>query len=210
MSRASLLAKLAALNIASDDLGNEILAMPADGGPSTDNFNRTNQFLENDSENWTRVGGTAGDARIESNVLKSFTSDAVGAAYLCKDTGVAAQYVGGVFQSNTCPSFLCVRITDPGNWLGMRWYNGNIEAWKRIGGGDLSKILSFATPRGSSVFQANYDPIAATIRILKDSTQIVAPTSVGVVTGLPASTRAGLVVRGAALPFIDNFIAGPL
>lgn len=209
MSKASCQAALADLQAASDKLGTEIAALPSDGGPFTDLFDRANQNLEN--PNWTRSGGAAGDAKIESNVVKSFTTDLLGAAYLAPDTGVASQYVSGIFQSNTSLSFLCVRLTDPGNWIGFRWYNGVIEIYKRIGGANQVAIgTAFTTARGTSVFRLEYDAIAATVRVLKDGTPLFAPRAIGTITGLPASTRAGLVVRGAALPFIDNFSCGPL
>lgn len=191
---------------ASDLIAGFLNSLPNEG--YTDEFNRANEALEANA-NWTRVGGVAGGGQIVSNVLKSNTTDNAGTAYRCPDMGSASQYVSGVFQSNATSGFLCCRLTDPANYIGMRYNSSTLDIYKKITG-NFALIRSVSVARGASVFKMEYNSIAGTIRVTKDAAEIIPETSVGALTGLPPSTFAGVVLRNATLPFVDSFAAGAL
>lgn len=192
-----------------DTLEQIVDAMAPDVVGGTDNFERPNESLEA-NPNYTRIGGIAGGGLIVSNVLKSNTTDLTGTGYLLPNVFSASQYISGVFQSNSSLSFLCVRMTDPNNWIGFRYYNTVMEVYKKIAGANIVNIATVTTTRDTSVFRLEYDAVAGTVRVLKGGTQILAPRAVGPLGTLPASTTPGITLRAAALPFVDNLAWGAL
>lgn len=192
-----------------DTLALVVADLPSEVVSGTDNFERPNESLEA-NPNYTRIGGIAGGGLVESNVLKSNTTDLTGTGYQLPGVGSASQYVSGVFQSNGSLSFLCVRMTDPNNWIGFRYYNTVMEVYKKIGGGAMQNIATVTTTRDGSVFRLEYDAVAGTVRVLKGASVIRTPISVGALGALPASNTPGIVLRAAALPFVDNLAWGAL
>jgi hypothetical protein len=173
----------------------------------TDYFDRADQNLEGDG-NWTRIGGSAGWGLISSGAVRSNTTNTNGAAYVCRDLQSASQYVEAQFLSDNSPGFVAVRLSDFSNFIGLRYANAAIEVYKKVAG-TFAFVASAASLRGNSLFRLEYNAATGMVRVLKDGTQIIAPIAAAV-GSMPASTRAGLIVRSAVAPLLDKFTAGAM
>lgn len=175
----------------------------------TDNFNRADENLEA-SPNWTHDGLIAGGAAIRSNALASLTLNAAGTAYKCPDQGSADQYVQFVARAtaNSGP-FVCNRLADNANFVGIRNLGGTLEVYRRVGG-TLSSLHSSAQGIVSGTV-LRLECVGTTFRVLKDGVQVVAFTAINNAT--LTSTRQGVVARTTITgqnPWIDDFEAGPI
>lgn len=182
-------------------------AAPADA--FTDDFNRANENLEA-SANWTRSGGSAGDATVASNAVRAITTNATGTAFLCPDTEAADHYVQAAWLTSAAAGpFLCGRFTDASNFVGARWQSGNarFEIYKRVTGTFTLLGTYTAALVSGDIIRLECD--GDTARLLVNGVERIAPVSLaGSHAGV---TRAGVVVRSVPInPWIDNFEAGAL
>lgn len=196
----------------SDALRAKITELPDELFSFSDDFNRANENLEANA-NWTRVGGSAGNGQVSSNTARSNTTNATGAAFLGPDIGAASQFIRTKLLGDEMGSFACVRLTNPNNFIGMRYFAPNIDVYKRIAG-TMTLVASAATARGDAQFELRYDAVAGTIRVMKDGVELIAPTAVGSLgtapNDLPASNYAGMVMRLFAGSAFDDVTLGAL
>jgi hypothetical protein len=174
----------------------------------TDNFNRADENLEA-SANWTHDGLIAGAVAVRSNALANLTSDATGSAYKCPDQGSADHYVQFTARAtaNSGP-FVCCRLADRSNFVGIRNNGGTLEIFRRVSG-TLSSLHSSAQSIVSGTV-LRLECTGTNWRALKDGAQ-VATGAIGS-AGL-TNQRQGVVGRTTITgqnPWIDNFEAGAL
>lgn len=174
------------------------------GGVFTDDFNRANENLEA-SDDWTRVGGSAGAASINSNILDINSS---GAVYTCPDTGSTNHYAQAQFP-NTGSSLsrpLAVRIVDEDNYVCAGQGGGAWEITKVLAG-SATQLANAGTQSAGAV--ARLEVSGGNARLLIDSVEIIGWTSLG--GDLSSSTLAGIACRhGNSAGDTDNFEAGAL
>lgn len=169
----------------------------------TDNFNRSNENLEA-SADWTRSGGSAGDAEVNSNKVKCDTTNSTGSAYQCPDQGSADHYSEGVANAAGFGFPVCVRLTDANNFIGCRRNTiSQVSMLKRVGG----SFTTLAT-KGISSSTGNI-----TLRIEAEGNDLrwyvggVLETTV-VDSFNNSETRQGLVARVSIRDdFLDDFEA---
>jgi hypothetical protein len=104
----------------------------------TDTFTDTaDTFLENHTPSggtaWTRVDGVAGGGKIATTILKSQTGGTA-TSYRCDDQGSANHYVQ-YKTNNAGSSYVCNRLTNISNFIGVRRGGGGvIECFKCVAG----------------------------------------------------------------------------
>lgn len=176
-----------------------------------DDFNRVDQNLEV-SSNWTRVGGSAGDATIVSNRCAVPTTNS--ASYFhCPDTNSTNHYVEADWMTvvhGTGP-FLACRLAgiNNNNFVGARWDNtgGRIQLFKRVSS-TFTNIANFTTSLVAGD-RIRLECSGDNARVLLNGVEVIAPTSLA--GSLPNNTLCGLVPRLIIVnPWIDNFEAGAL
>jgi hypothetical protein len=176
------------------------------GGSFTDNFNRANENLEA-SADWTHDGLVAGALAVVSNQINNTTTNATGSAYQCPNQGSADHYVQFTVRSaaNSGP-FVCNRLADRSNFVGIRNFNSNVEIYRRVAG---SLTLLQSTNEGIVVGDTlRLECEGTNWRAFKNGAQI-GSGAIGS-AGLTGQ-RQGLVGRTTTqAPWIDNFEAGAL
>jgi lysophospholipase L1-like esterase len=192
-------------------MGNLIVsrrATPQTAAIFSDDFQRADQNLEA-SANWTLLsGGIAGGITISSN--EPFVNDTStgGSPYTCPDIGSADMYVQASMPDNAtgAASFLCLRLQDQNNWLGVRYVQSNatLEIYKRVAG-TLTRVASCTYKIvDGDVFKYEQYGNNAVLRINGD----VRIGPVGIGSLFTSVTKAGLVGRFAAGFAWYNFEAG--
>lgn len=182
--------------------------IPQTASVFSDNFQRADQNLEA-SASWTLLsGGIAGGVAISS--LESFINDTStgGSAYTCPDIGGADMYVQGSVPDNATgsASFLCLRLQDQNNWLGVRYAQGNatLEMYKRVAG-TLTRVASctYKIVDGDVFKYEQYGNYA----VLKINGSVrIGPVNIGSL--FPSVTKAGLIGRSLSGSAWYNFEAG--
>lgn len=169
-------------------------------GAFTDDFNRPDGPLEA-SPDWTRVGGSAGDIDVTGNVVYCRRSGD-GTAYQSPDLGVGDKYVQGVIQSSGQFFPLTLRLTDHGNWVGVRHYSGAYQLYRRAGSFQL--LDSYFANLGSLV---RIEMVGNDFEVFVDGVSRMTVTY----GGNAAETRQGMVARNSIdLPMLDDYEAGLL
>lgn len=182
----------------------------------TDNFNRANAFLENslvasNGQLWEFDGQIAEAAGIGSNMLAATTTNSTGTAFFCPDQGSADHYVQGrVKTSANSGPFMCCRLADRSNFVGIRNNGGTLEVYRRVGG-TLSSL--HASAQGIAVDDIlRLECEGTNWRAYKNGVQFPGAAGSGAIgsAGL-TSQRQGIVVRTTTQnPWIDDFEAGAL
>lgn len=128
-------------------------------GPSVvtvyqDNFNRADALLESSlvasgGWSWTWDGVLAG-LNILTNQLRCNTTNTTGSVYKTPSVGTQDHYVQFKAVSTTISTgpFVCCRLADTGNYVGIRCGNGGtagmIEIYRRVSAGSLSNLYASA------------------------------------------------------------------
>ncbi len=170
----------------------------------TDNFARADQDLET-SADWTRIGGSAGDADIQSEKVHSTTIASTAAAYTCPDQGSGDRYVqGDLVDLNEDHFPIALRVQDGSNFVGLRNKGGRLELFKRVGG----TFGSLADPICSCVVgdTIRLEMVGNDFEIFKNGVS----QGTGSTTDLAGETGIGLIPRRDAVGMVDNFEAGLL
>ena len=174
----------------------------------TDDFNRPDENLSA-SPDWTLVNGSASDARIDGNGLRSGTASSTGSLHLAPATPSTAHYAEVRFLEST-GALVVVRAVDANNCIGVRFRLGNLELYRRVNG---SLLLVKREPVTAGV-HARLEAEGTQVRIYQGAPG--AWTGIGAysVTNsvLQTSTRCGYIARFAVEsgPVYDNFACGPL
>lgn len=170
----------------------------------TDDFNRANENLEA-SANWTRVDGTAGDMKVISNQVEFDTIDTAGAAYQCPDQGSADHYTRITrVDTATSGAFMCaVRLTDNANYIGVRYWSGSVELYKKVSG--TFTVLADITYTASANDVYTLRAMGNRIEVWVNNSKLASVTE----SFNNTETRQGFVARNATLT-CDNFEAGVL
>ena len=83
---------------------------------------------------WTRVDGSANDARVNTNGGVAGAGSSAGTLYRCDDQGSADHYVEYVLFTNfNRASFFANRASAGNSWIGLQ-PRANPEMWKNVGG----------------------------------------------------------------------------
>lgn len=166
-----------------------------------DDFNRADEDLEA-SPNWTRVGGSAGDIDITSNVAYCRRSGD-GTAYQCPDFGVGDKYVQGVIQAASGQFFpLCLRLTDNANFIGVRYNSGAYQLYSRTG-----SFVLLGSYSADPLLLARLEMVGDDFEVFVDGVSRITATY----SGNSAETRQGMVARNSInQPMLDDFEAGLL
>lgn len=174
--------------------------------PFADNFNRANENLEA-SANWTHDGLIAGAMVVSSNRLRSTTSDLAGSGYLCPDVGIADHYVQYTAVDNPqgSGSFACCRMTDRGNFVGIRNHHGTLEVFRRVGGTLAELHLASQGIVAGDLLRLECEGTNYRAYVNGD---LRASGAIGDAT--LTSTRQGVVSRYVSATWADNFEAGAL
>lgn len=181
------------------------LTVAATASTFSDNFNRPDEDLSANA-NWTLVAGAVGKARVVSNIVQCQTTDSGGAAYLSPNLGSQRQSVAGNVSYS---GFLCVQLTDTGNYIGVRRNSSTsvIEVFKKVSGTLTAQCAFAETVTFSDVVEIDF---ISNVLVVKKNSTVLVPTSgsLTVVSGPPASTRTGIVVRiNNGINFCDNYAA---
>lgn len=155
---------------------------------------------------WTRVDGTNLDLKITGSGTALDSQGIDETAYRCTSQASADHYSQAVWKdasSNVSP-FLCVRVTDSNNWIGVRANGGDWQLYKRDTG-SFSNIGSYtaASADGDVVkVRATGNSIVVSI----NGTDRITVTEAFNNTEL----RQGVVAHAGSsmAPWIDDFEAG--
>lgn len=184
-----------------------------EGGVSafTDDFNRADENLEV-SDNWTRVGGVTGLARVANNELYLTAISTNQAAYLCPDQGTADNYVEFTARNITSSAspFVATRLTDSSNFVGIRYNPASTrwETYKRVAG-TFTLIASIFSPPTFAVGDTIKLEVFGNILFMYINGYLRTSDYIGTDAALQGVTRQGIVARTISHePFIDNFTAG--
>ncbi len=169
----------------------------------SDNFNRANELLDA-SANWTKVGA-ANCATIVSNIL-TFTA-AGESLYTCPDQADVNMFVQATRVETLARAYfdIVLRSTDSSNFIGVRYFGGAYQVYKRDTG-TFSLLGSYTTASsGSDVLylEANEDNITFNL----NGTTRVGPVAE---TFNNTETNIGVLPRAVAGAGIDDFSAGGL
>jgi hypothetical protein len=176
----------------------------------TDNFTDTDTTtLETHTPSggtaWTRVDGTAGGAKIVSNILQA--AAATNTLYICDDQGNADQYVQYKHHNNM-NDFVCNRATDSNNFIGIRVTASKVQIYKRV-------TATFTQLGSTGTTTVNNGDI---IRLESSGNVHTAKINGNLESGVGGTdaahntvTRQGICARTAsALNIVDDFEAGTL
>ena len=178
----------------------------------TDNFNRANANLESSPTSsgggdWTHDGLIVGALAISSNALRCATTNATGSAYKSVNQGTSdhyAQYKVAVLGSSG--AFVCCRLADRSNFVGVRNDGSVIEVYRRVSG-----TLTGLYTSGSGAVALN-DVLRlecnGTNWALKKNGSPVTNGAIGA-AGLTSSDT-GVVARTVTATFADDVEFGPL
>lgn len=155
---------------------------------------------------WTRVDGSADMAQVTGGILRNNTADGSGAAYRCDDQGSSAQYVQYIaISSLEMNAFVCNRLTDRSNFLGVR-KNSIGVFYKRVAGA-FTQIGTSSAPATNSVVRLESDASNAHT-VYDDGVAIIGPTTDSFNS---TETRQGVLARtSGAADWADDFEAGVL
>jgi len=95
----------------------------------TDDFNRTNEDLE-DSADWDLVDGAAGAARVFGNVVICDTGQSSG-SYRCPDQASANHYAQAAIRNSGNAFPVVCRMTDGSNGFGLRHEGTHWQLYKQ-------------------------------------------------------------------------------
>jgi len=161
----------------------------------------------------TGFTGKSGSSSItisSGHALNSNDATTNGTGYMMPDTGSQAQKILATVKgvSGGVGPLLCVRYTDPSNWVGVRWSSSAYELVKRVAGtATVLATTSGVTPTINDLVRLEVDA-SNNARVLINGTQRIAPTAIAA-AGL-TSTHPGLVSRTLAkTPWIDDVTSGP-
>ena len=177
----------------------------------SDDFNRADGNLESNagSYSWSHDGAIAGGLKIESNKLSCETSNSTGTAYKSPDIGNANHFVQYQVGATGFPSgaFVCCRLTDNGNFVGVRHDdNTRFEFYKRVGGaltglGTINMTVTVGDVVRLETHGQNFiGYVNGTVIIAGNLNEVTL-----------SSTRQGIVARAAVADgIIENYAAGLL
>lgn len=179
-------------------------------GAFLDNFDRANEDLEADAA-WTRVGGTAGAAKVVSNAL-NFTSGTDATAYQAPNFGTADHYAQAKRPSASGAEwFLACRIQDGNNFVGARLASTDSgwAVYKRVGGTFtlLARYQMAATFKTNSI--ARLEVLGGNYQLIVDGV-VLLTGAIG--SHVDTATRAGFICRNdtGVNPAWDDFEHGIL
>lgn len=158
---------------------------------------------------WSLVaGGAAGDAYVPSSGTALACSPSTESAFRCTDQASASHYTEALMLGD-CPGFVCVRLTDPNNWIGFRYSGGVFQVYKRVAGSftQLGSDYSVSLAGGKTGrLAANGDTITFTVD------GVARCLGAGVTeTFNNTETRQGIVARNSGTdPWLDDFEAAAL
>jgi len=163
-----------------------------------DDFNRADGNLE-DSEGWTRIGGTAGAAQVVSNAL-NFTSSTDATAYVGPSYGSPDHFVQAKRPSATGAEwFMACRIQDGNNFVGCRLASTD-DGWavyKRVGG----SFTLLGRWQMTSVFKADS---VARLEVIGDEYQLIVDGKIlgkgSIGTHANTATAGGFICRNNTTP----------
>lgn len=182
----------------------------------TQNFDGPDRNLE-DISGWVHDGFIPGALATRSNKLACLTTDSTGSAYKCPDQGSADHYVQ--FRIGTMqPSgpFVCCRLSDRGNFIGIRNNAGTLEIYRRVSN---TLFLIFSGAMGLALddllrFEVEGEIPDAIYRTYLNGVQLAGAAGEGSVDSgatVLNNTGQGLVARASELePWIYDFEAGAL
>lgn len=187
--------------------GLQFLGSPAVAAVFTDSFNRADDNLEA-SANWTRVDGLAGSLAIRSNQVSAPTANVTG-MYVSPDLGFADHYVEVTHTSNGSAGagpFVCVRVTNGQNFIGVRQSTTNYNVFKVVG--NAFTLLGNVAQTPAIGDKVRLQVVGNTLTVTING---AATFTSSTITDVPASTRTGLFARlQIRNPWLDDYTAGGL
>lgn len=160
--------------------------------PFNDTFLRVAQNLEA-SSNWERVTGTAGAIRTVGAADGRIATPDVGATgntiYLAPRTGSTKHFVQSRATQNFSQTRLILNYTDENNYISVSCHTANWWVFRRAGGVNTTIINGTGTYAFDDLMRVEWDGATDTLTIFRNGTSMWT----GSVTGLPDSTRVGLM-----------------
>jgi hypothetical protein len=181
--------------------------------PFTDSFDRANANLEASATasgggDWTHDGLVAAGLQINTNQLRCNTSNSTGTAYKSVNQGTAdhyAQYKVATTSISSGP-FVCCRLADRSNFVGVRNDGSVIEVYRRVGG-SLSNLYSSAGGAVAAGDVLRLECSGTNWQLRKNGTVV---TSGAIGNGTLTSTDTGVVARTTVATFADDLEFGSL
>jgi len=175
--------------------------------PFTDDFTGTNGDALDARTGWTRVDGAANNAQINAaNQLKA--TSATNTAYTCIDQADADHYTQSTWEAVSRASFVCVRLTNANNFIGVRPSGSpaKTQIYKR----DTGSFTQLGPNGATTVVATDVEYIEGSGNNI--TAKLNGSTEVGPITETFSNTvtTQGLVVRESWNPLIDDFEAGVL
>ena len=177
-------------------------------GVFQDSFNRADEDLSANA-NWVLISGVSTGAQVASNVLKANNVASAGTATAGPDLGSRNHYVQAVnnHTSGAGASFLCARLMDYNNWVGVR-YNPTSTQWEmyqRVGSTLTSLGTAADAAGGGKTMRLEVSGLNATLKV-NGASVITSAFSPKIV-----SSRAGVNCRSVVVAnWLDNFECGAL
>lgn len=178
-------------------------------GAFTDDFNRANEDLSAGA-NWLLLSGVSTGAQVASNVIKANDTASAGTAVASFDLGSNDHYVQAVNNqsSGLGSSFLCARLMDYNNYVGVRYNatNTQFEVYQRLGGTFTSLGTAADAAGAGKTMRLEIVGLIPTLKI-----NGVAVLTASAVSPKIVSNRTGVNTRSVIVAnWIDSFECGAL
>jgi len=186
--------------------------VPPVTGLYADNFNRADANLEASAVasggwSWVHDGLIAGALAIVSNQLRCTTSNGTGSAYKTPSIGTvdmfASYKVAALPESG---AFVCCRLTDRSNFVGIRNNGSIVEVYRRVAG-SLSSLWTSGSGVVSIGDVLRLEALGSNFRVLKNGAEIKPSAAIGATL---TATEAGIVARSVVATPMDDFDSGTL